>query len=75
MAELQSSALPIQEQLLQLQSAGSGNRNRQLQMVARDIASLQGDMWTCLRFMDISLPNLPSPKSSLALTSHLGQNV
>ena len=44
-------------------------------MVGRDIANPRGDMWTCLTFMEISLPNLPSPKSTLALTSHLGQNV
>ena len=46
-------------------------------MVARDPASVQVDMWACLTFMEIYLPSLPppSPNATLALTSHLGQNV
>ena len=46
-------------------------------MVVRDPASLQVDMWACLTFMEISLPTPPppSPKATLALTSHVGQNV
>ena len=47
-------------------------------MVARDPASVQVDMWACLTFMEISLPSPPpppSPNATLALTSHLGQNV
>ena len=43
----------------QVSSAGSGNSNRQLQMVARDPASVQVDMWACLTFMEISLPSPP----------------